>query len=151
MPRNERLEVRAGISGWLKAAHVLMTGLGMLSALTSPANWTWKLTGIALLSAASVFLYAKMVRAQRPGVLILHADGTARINDSGSRAFDAVLQEQGWVSRYLCVVRLRVMGDGKKCCRLVCRSENRRDDYRRLLALLRMRPASTDSHRVIWS
>lgn len=151
MSRNEWLEVQAGFGAWLKAAHVVITLCGMLATLISPASLTWKLATIALLVAVSLVLYVRSVRLQPTQLLRLHQDGTARLIRPPGQSIDAIRLENGWAGHFFSMVTLREAANGRKRHCLVCRPENRADSYRQLLVLLRMRPATKDSHRMIWS
>jgi hypothetical protein len=147
--RADFLEIRFGISRWLKMAQAAGVSLGLLAILLTPANWKWKLGSILLLLLLAFVIQARSVHDSRFGTIRLFADGTALLRMVCGRKIKAVQGPHGWTSRWFSVlVLLEPDGVRKRHC-VICASENRPDDYRQLLVQLRMRTAP-ESQRMIW-
>lgn len=150
MTRTEFLEVRFGHSRWLIVAESLISLLGLLAILATPANSIWKFCSILLLLLASLWLMAKSVHENRSGTIRLFSDGTALLRTASELEINAVQGPHGWVSRWLAVLALQEAENGMKHYCIICASENHPDEYRRLLKFLRMHSPPTEAHRMIW-
>ena len=150
MTRTEFLEVRFGQSRWLKIAQILISTLGLLAILATPANFVWKLCSILLLLLASWCVFARSFDENRAGTIRLFADGTAFLRIASMQETNAFQGPQGWATRCLSILTLREAVNGRKHYCIICASDNNPNEYRRLLKFLRMQAAPAAAQRIIW-
>jgi hypothetical protein len=146
----ETLELKFGTSRWLNAAHLGISALGAVAILVAPTNWGWKLlTLFGLVFATLIGLFQSRADS-RSGTVILHLDGTSRVITRDGKAVRARLNENAWVSRWLCVLKLFEPRRSKHYHCVICASENSPDEYRRLLKFLNMRSSATVHQKATW-
>lgn len=150
MTRTEFLEIRFGHGRWLMMAHILISSLGLLAILATPANLVWKLCSILLLLLVSLGVFARSIDNSRAGTIRLFADGTAFLRIPSRREVNAVQGPQGWATRWLSILTLQESVSGRKHYCIICASDNDPDEYRRLLKFLRMHAAPAEASRLIW-
>lgn len=132
-----RIELRSGTAPWLHRAQRLAYLLAALGLLFSPAAWPWQSASIAALACAWVVSERHASRHSTPGRLVLHLDGRLLLSKAGKDRHGIPVRG-AWVSRWFCIVRWSDNHNGLHHNTLVCASENHPDDYRRLLAWLRL-------------
>lgn len=124
--------------------------LGVLAILGSPASGVWKLGFIALLSVVYLLAYAHTVSSNRTGTLIIYPDYRVEIHTTRGNDGLANLAGHGWLSRWFSVLTLVDEHSRARMHYLVFSSENPPDTYRRLLAAMRMRSASSSAQVTNW-
>lgn len=134
------LDLQAGGARWLRRSHAGVSLLGLAGILGSGARPAWTAAAVIALVLVHCGTARRMRGAGSSGRLRLFADGSAVLL-AGGGAVAALQRGGGWLSRWLCVVPLRRLSDGRRIDAIVCRSRNAPDDYRRLLVRLRMREA----------
>lgn len=132
----QRLELVCGAPHWLLGLQWLLVLLAALCLLFAPSPWPWIAISISLLMAVHLAGLVYLRRAQAPGTIHLHLDGSLRLQ-SLAQELDGELLPSAWISRYLCVLRWKPLSASSRPC-LVCASENHPDNYRRLLVRLRL-------------
>ena len=137
----DRIELRSGACFWLARLQRLITFAAaiLLLALTTP--WPWKLGALAALSVAHALAVRHNRRHHSSSALQLQVDGTLRQKQPGIE-LDGIV-ESAWVSRWLCVIHWTATGERFQRHNLICASNNRPEDFRRLLVLLRLGPKSS--------
>jgi hypothetical protein len=135
MPR--RIELCFGAAPWLRRAQRLAFLLAVLALGLSPAAWPWRLATLVTLAGAWWFEERRAIRNGDRGRMVLLLDGRVRLDRDGTEQY-GLATGVSWVSRWFCVLRLADDDGGRKHSCVVCASENHPDDYRRLLACLRL-------------
>jgi len=97
--------------------------------------------------AAADFLVA---RKSQSGSISLLPDGTAHLMTLAGRKADARLKENNWITRWFCVLALFEPDRDRRYYCVICASENRPDEYRRLLKFLNMRTSTDDLQKAAW-
>jgi hypothetical protein len=133
----ERIELHTGAAPWLWQAQTLLFVAAAVLLLTASTPWLWKSMSLLALLAVHVLALRHTRRAHPRCTLLLHPDGTLRLR-YGNDEIDGCIADGAWLSPWLSVLRWTT-GDGRRRSSLVCASENRRDEYRRLLVFLRLR------------
>lgn len=133
----ERLELRFGAARWVFTFQRWLVVMAAACLLFSSSQWPWTAASLFALLMVHLAGLSYLSRVQAPGRLVLHADGGFLL-ETGAETQEGTLGTAAWISRWLCVVRFKGLetGVGRPC--LVCASENRPDDYRRLLVRLRL-------------
>ena len=140
MTTPEYIDLRCGSSRWLMLAHTVVTVLAGLGILFTDSAWSWKALAIAALLVTHVFTSRRMKKNGVPGSLRLFNDGAATLEYAGRETL--ILQSShAWVSRWICVLPLRSLPGADIIYCMVLASNNHPDNYRQLLACLRMRSA----------
>lgn len=134
----DHVELRSGSGPWLDHLQLLITIAAAISLLLLATPWPWKFSALAALSGAYGLAVRHNKRRHSPCTLLLQMDGTLRQKQPGIE-LDGVI-EGAWVSRWLCVIHWTATGDRSQRHSLVCVSNNRPEDFRRLLVLLRLGP-----------
>lgn len=128
----------AGAAPWLNTMRRLAFLLAGLGLVISGASWAWILVAILALVAAAWWSRRPGASGQRASArFALHADGRLTSRENGSE-IHGLAGRAAWVSRWFCVLRWTDVDGGRSHTSLVCASENHADDYRRLLAWLRL-------------
>jgi len=148
--RADYLEVRFGPAGWMKWVHVLISLLGILAVMLSPAAWTWKLLLASLLVCAFILILRNIGATRSSGVIRLFLDGTAVFTTRSERRLFCTLGNHHWVSRWFCSIGIYLARGGRKRFLLICAANNDPPEYRRLLKFLRMRTTTPEAQRMIW-
>jgi hypothetical protein len=133
----QRIELRFGAAPWLRRAQRLAFLLAALALGLSPAAWPWRLAALAILAGAWWFEERRAVRSDDRGRMVLQLDGRVRLDRDGTEQH-GLAGGAAWVSRWFCVLRWADNEHGHNRSCLVCASGNHPDDYRRLLACLRL-------------
>jgi len=134
----------------MKRAHVLISLLGILAVMVSPAAWAWKLFLTPLVVCAFALIARNMGAARITGVIRLFPDGTAVFTTGSEKRVFATLGNHHWVSRWFCSVAIYLARGGGKRFLVICAAHNDPDEYRRLLKFLRMRTTTPEAQRMIW-
>jgi hypothetical protein len=132
------VQVRAGPAPWLVGMHLLLPALGILAMLSSNIDLHWVLAWCGLIPMVSAAGVLRLSRHSPIGRLRLFPDGTASLIGADG-AVRAVQDHGSWVTRWLCVIPLVRPDSGQTLRCVVCRSLNRADNWRRLMAWLRLR------------
>ena len=132
----QRLELVCGAPHWFPGLQWMLVLFAALCLLFAPSPWPWIAISISLLLAVHLAGLAYLRRAQAPGTIHLHLDGSFRLQ-SDAPALAGHQLPSAWITRYLCVVRWKPLSARSRPC-LVCASENHPDNYRRLLVYLRL-------------
>jgi len=148
--RSEYLEVRFGISYWLRAAQTALASLGVLAILASPANWKWKFVSVLLLTLFAAWVHLRSSHSGRSGTIRLFKDGTALLRIASMPHLNAVQGPNGWVCHWFCILTLKEADNGRKHHCVICASDNHPDEYRRLLKFLRMHSSPAEVQGMIW-
>jgi hypothetical protein len=143
----DMIELETGYAAWMRGAHCMLGLLALAGILGSGA-------GASLVAAAAVGLLAsfavdtwRMHRQADTGRLRLCGDRALLCSDDGI-CRPATLCAGAWVCPWFCLLRLRRVPDGRLQRRVVCRSRNHPDDYRRLL--VRLRFGNVDDRAPVW-
>jgi len=139
------IDVRAGPAPWLAVAHLVVPALGVIAVLFSniARQWAVALCGLIVLVGAAGF--RRLARQSPTGRLRLYLDGTATL--LGACGEVRAIQDPGaWVTRWICVLPLVPLDSDRLLRCVVCRSLNRPDSYRRLMAWLRLRSMPRTHH-----
>ncbi len=121
---------------WLGRLQLLLTSAAAILLLTISTPWPWKLGTLAALFFVHGFLLRHNARRHAPSSLLMRVDG-ALLQESAGIGLDGLV-DGAWVSRWLCVIHWTATGDSRRQHSLVCASNNRPEDFRRLLVLLRL-------------
>ena len=132
----DTVELQVGSARWMRVCHLLVSLLGLLAIATSPISMGWLVTAAGALCLAHVLTAWRMGKVAGPGRLVLQGDGNATLL-GGEDSFHARYRGAGWASRWLCVLPLDTLEGGRPLHCIVCRSQNSRDAWRRLLIRLR--------------
>ena len=146
----ESLELKFGNSPWLRAVHSLGSASGVLAVLISPANAVWKASAIVLLLLVALTIHFRSSNKNGYGTICLQQDGTAQLFTRDGQKARVVLPANGWVTRWLCVLRLYESEKHRHHYCVICASENQPDPYRRLLVNLRMRSSDANIRKAFW-
>lgn len=130
------IELRLGSGRWLRAHHRLVSLLGGVAIVMSPVSVGWQGTAVGALILVHALTSWRMSRFDGPGRIVIGGNGNATLFAGGS-GVQARYRGAGWASRWLCVLPLETLSDGRHLICIVCRSRNSRDAYRRLLVRLR--------------
>jgi hypothetical protein len=141
MTPSEYIDLRCGGSRGLNLAHVVVTLLAGLVILFTHSAWSWKALTIAALLLTHVASSRKMKKNGMLASLRLFNDGSAILEYEGEEA-QMLRASHAWVSRWICVLPLRGHPGADIIYCMVLASNNHSDNYRQLLASLRMRSAS---------
>ena len=150
MHRAETIELSFGPARWFSAASGALFALGILAILGSPANGFWKLAFIAMLAVVALLAFAYTANSHRAGIVRIHYDYSADIHTAHGTDGHANVGAHSWVSRWVSVL---VLVDEHSTTRMEClifASQNPPDAYRRLLAAVRMRSATSAAHGANW-
>ena len=148
--RADYIEIRFGHAPWMMWAHVVITLLGILAVLISPASWQWKVCLVLTGGCASLLLARKMSAMHNTGIVRILPDSTAFYATAIEKRIFTILCHQQWVCRWFCSLAVSLAHDGKRKDLIICASKNSPDEYRRLLKFLRMRSPAPESQRMIW-
>jgi len=146
----EAIELHVGAAPWLRISQSAVSLLGLFSIVSSRTAPLSMLLGLAALLAVHRAALHTMRQNGAAARLTLHANGSAILH-SVNGLIQAHRCDESWASRWLCVVTLKELVNGRKVRCLVCRSQNRADDYRRLLVRLRFDGAQPGDHADQWS
>lgn len=147
MPVTDCIEVTAGASTWYRALHLLMLAAGGLAIAVAEAAPVWKFALSIGMLGVFARLWWSLAKCHQRTTLKLFYDGSAAIGRPG----DVALQgETGWASRWVCIVPISETVGASARQFLVCASNNRADDYRRLLRWLRLRNSADPNRSVIY-
>jgi hypothetical protein len=141
--RTELIELRSGPAAWLYVIHFFTSMLAAIAVLTTASNWGIKLLCVAVLICVHLAARRWMQGESHTGEVRLFTDGTASLL-SRTQEFPGTQAEGGWVSRWLCVIPIIDLHSGRRLHCVICASENKADDYRRLLAWLRLSALHSD-------
>lgn len=150
MTRAEALDLNFGSDRWLEALPFAIMILGWLSVLSTSSDWVWKGAFCILLMLITGMLRRAAHCPDQSGAIRLFSDGTAFLRTADGDEFHALQRDHAWVSRWLCVVPLDRLDNGKRHTCLICATLNRPAEYRRLLQWLRMRVPVRTNGRFVW-
>lgn len=150
MNRVDVLVLRYGSGGWLRLLTGTLAVAGAGAIFLSPANLSWKFCILAVLLVTSVTVYAADRKQGNSGCLALSADGSVESCCAGGYSSQWILHQNAWNSRWLCVLSLADPAGGRPTRCIVCASENRPDEYRRLRKYLNMRHPSPAGASIVW-
>jgi len=131
-------------------AHIIITLLGILAVLISPASWQWKVCLVLTGGCAGLLLARKMTDMHNSGIVRILPDSTAMYATALEKRIFTILCHQQWVCRWFCSLAVSLAHDGQRKDLIICASNNNPDEYRRLLKFLRMRSPAAESQRMIW-
>jgi len=132
------IEVRAGEGGWLKTARIMLFALALLQLLLVSTSLAWKaiaIPGILLIFALTSWKVHQLAGIQ---LLRLNRNGIVTLVQRNGHEIPAVLEGEAWVSAWVSVLPVGRFDRWPRQQILVCRSNNRPDDYRHLLSCLRL-------------
>jgi len=137
----DRIQLRSGACRWLAQLQLLVTVVAALLLLTLSTPGHWKLGTLAALFFVHGFVVRHNALRHPPSRLLMRLDGTL-LHKSAGIEMDGVVAG-AWVSRWLCVIHWSTAEDRRQQHSLVCASNNRPEDFRRMRVLLRLgsRPA----------
>lgn len=132
----DRIELEAGASPWLRHLQLLTCCLAAISLLAVSTPWQWKLSALLVLSFVHFYSSRHTARYHAPSDLLLRLDGSMR-ERQGALEFNGTL-DGAWVSRWLCLIHWTAIEKGRQRHSLVCASNNRPENFRRLRVYLRL-------------
>jgi len=132
----DRIELKAGASPWLRHLQFLISCMAAISLLAVSTPWLWKLGALVVLILVHVYSGRHTARYHAPSDLLLRLDGTVR-QRKGALEFNGTA-DSAWVSRWFCLVHWKTVDEGRRRHSLLCASNNRSDDFRRLRVFLRL-------------
>lgn len=134
----DRVQLRSGVCLWLSQLQRLVAFVATLLLLTLSTPWHWKLGTLLALSVVFASVVRHNARHHPHGRLMMRMDGTL-LQERGDVEMHGMV-EGAWVSRWLCVIHWATAEDNRQRHSLVCASNNRPEDFRRMLVLLRLGP-----------
>lgn len=137
------IDLHSGSSRWLSILHVAISLLAGWVILLTHSPWAWKILTLSALLLVHFVSTFKMRRNCPSGPVRLFRDGAALLRLEGDD-IAAVQSDHAWTSRWICVFPLRKSASADIIYCMVCASNNQPDNYRQLLAWLRMRNAPGD-------
>lgn len=140
MSPSDYIDLRCGSSRGLRLAHIAVTLLAGLGIVITHSAWSWKILTLLALLATYLFTSLKMKKNEVPGSLRLFSDGAATL-EYADRETLILQSSHAWVSRWICVLPLRSRPGADIIYCMILASNNHSDNYRQLLACLRMRSA----------
>ena len=133
----DRIELLEGSARWLNLVQLLIFLATGFFILTASTPWLWKLGAtVALLIFYALAIHRSAQRTARNS-LLLRLDGSIRLS-SNTYEVDGQLVGGAWVSRWICVLHWAELESGSWKHSIVCATENRACDYRRLMVWLRL-------------
>jgi hypothetical protein len=144
--RAETIELSFGPARWFPAANGVLFALGILAILVSPANGPWKLAFIAMLTVVTLLAVIHTFNSHRAGIVRIHYDYSVDIYTKRGTKGRAYAGAHCWVSRWFSVLTLVDEHSNSRLECLIFASNNSPDAYRRLLAAMRMRSATSAAH-----
>lgn len=136
----ERILLRCGSSPWLEHLRVALAILSASTVLLSNSGVAWKFAALAALLLFWHYSGRFWQKHQANTRITLRREGPEIVsNVAGTRW--RVSPGTAWISRWLCVFRLREYDSNRVLTCVVCASENHPQDFRRLLVWFRMRPS----------
>ena len=122
----------------MKAVRIILLVLALLHLLMANISLAWKAITIPVLLL--VFALTSWKVHQKAGIqrLRLYRDGMVTLVQQDGLEIPAVLEGESWVSARVSVLSVGRFDRWPRQQLLVCRSNNRPDDYRQMLRCLRL-------------
>jgi len=135
---------------WARLFHLMLSALGILAVLISPAAWTWKLGVCCVLVSTAIVIVRNGFDRQPVGLIRVFRDGTTLYFANDKKRVFGTLARNQWVSRWICSLGVYPAKHAGKQFFVIFSSMNEADEYRRLLMFLRMRTPASQAQRMIW-
>jgi hypothetical protein len=137
----ESLTVRTGQAAWLRHAFPALAAIACLGLLTAPTTIALKVLALAALLAFYRIGRRAWRRAVRIGRLQIYRDGPGLLLRNGE---EQRVETAGpaWITPWICVIPLKTVPGAAMIRCMVCASENRPENFRRLRVWLRLCPDS---------
>ena len=150
MPAVDSVILRFGLSSRLRVIQFVAASLGAVAIMISPSGLTWKICAWLALAFATIWAQVSSKKKSRSGWFELLQDGTAQMRFRDGNKSLALLQENAWATRWLCVLTLFEPDSGSNYHCVICASESKPDEYRRLLKFLNMRTSTATLQKAHW-
>jgi hypothetical protein len=129
---------------------IVAASLGAVAIMIAPSGLTWKICAWSALAFVTLWVQASSKKKSRSGWFELLQDGTAQMRFHDGKKSLALLHENAWITRWLCVLTLFEPDNGRNYHCVICASESTPDDYRRLLKFLNMRTSTATLQKANW-